>query len=87
MGNKIRLFEDGTREHRADEWDNGAEAYTEENVPPDQKGLAWSVVDIDEHLAANPDPEPGPDPRIAKIDGMGISAADKATLKDVLGVK
>ena len=58
MGNFRRIYANGAVEHRADEDQLGAAAYTEDNVPEPYRGLAWEVRDI----VANPLPEPSPRP-------------------------
>jgi hypothetical protein len=43
----LRLYADGSTEHRADELRLGEAAYTAENVPPSRIGWPWRVVDAD----------------------------------------
>lgn len=52
MAKWIRIFENGARENRADEFDLGQGAYTEGNVPEHLEGVPWILEDMD-----NPSPE------------------------------
>jgi len=79
MGRMVRIFESGVREHRADEWELGAAAYTDRNVPERLKNQTWQVVDIDEWLAANPDPVPA-DPKVALRGEFAAASTDAEKL-------
>ncbi|HEU0020874.1 MAG TPA: hypothetical protein VFR55_04275 [Dehalococcoidia bacterium] len=79
-----RVFENGAVEHRADSYKLGADAYTDENVPPNLEGLAWVLRDVE----ADPIPVPTPPPPRdyeAELDAARDLAEVKAVMKDYIG--
>ena len=90
MGRKVRVIQLGTDEkqwaveHRADEHEFGADAYTQENLPTkvvkrdgtgvqyDTEGATWTVADSDDWYVQTGPNEPIPSAEVNKITELEV---------------